>query len=63
MNGFQHFLHVAGAALSALFSAMYGTASAVFAGQSAPARQVALCTLAAVVLLLFAPRILKKITK
>lgn len=60
MNGF---LHQAGAWLSTAASAEYGTATAVVAGTAAPARQVALCTLALIVLLVYAPRILKKLTK
>jgi hypothetical protein len=63
VNGLLAFLQQAVGWLGGQARQAWNVASAVAAGHTAPARQVALYTLVLLALLLLAPRILKKLTK
>lgn len=63
MNDFLAFLQQALGWLGGQAGQAWDVMGAVIAGHTAPARQVALYTVASIVLLVYAPRILKKLTK
>ena len=63
MNGALAFAQQALAWLGTQATALWNVAAAIAANKPAPARTVVVYTLALAVLLAFAPRIIKKVTK